>query len=291
MLRQYIMVLLLIHRSESPRGTSMAARFILRFDDASPTMAREPWERLELECDRLGIRPIVGVIPDSRDPEQRLDPEDAAFWAHVRRWQSKGWTIALHGLHHVFHVDPPGRQGLVPFHRRGEYVGLSLEQQKAMFARAWEIFQAEGVKPTFFMAPAHSFDLTTLEALRQTTDIRWITDGLSVRPYSRYGFNWLPQQLWNFKDHLPGGCWTVCVHPNMLGADLERLLDDMRRKQSQIVAADAVGAPGAYGFVDWLFEKAFWAAKWSQRNINALRAALSPSKPQRPERAGGPGYM
>ncbi|HEY8085590.1 MAG TPA: DUF2334 domain-containing protein [Methylophilaceae bacterium] len=240
----------------------MVAHFVLRLDDACPAMARAPWARIEAACEHLAIRPIVGVIPDCRDPDMRFDAPDPHYWKHVRRWQEKGWTIAMHGLHHAYHEDPPGSRALIPFHRRGEFVGLTLDQQMIIIAEAWRRFEAQQVKPTVFMAPSHSFDLTTLEALRRGTDIRWITDGIAARPFSRHGFGWLPVQIAKFHDYLPFGYWTVCIHPNtMLSRDLERLINALRRLRSQIVMMDAIPPPKPHDFVDWASEKVYWSAR------------------------------
>jgi Uncharacterized protein conserved in bacteria (DUF2334) len=250
----------------------MVAHFVLRLDDACHAMARAPWARIEAACDRLAIRPIVGVIPDCRDQGLRFDAPDSQFWNHVRRWQEKGWAIAMHGLHHACHDDPPGCRALVPFHRRGEFVGLPLDRQMTLIAEAWRIFEAEQVKPTVFMAPAHSFDLTTLEALGRGTDIRWITDGIAARPFSRHDFGWLPVQMARFRDYIPFGYWTVCIHPNTMSSrGLERLVNDLRRMRTQIVTMDAIPTPKPYGIADWASETLYWSARALRDARRAIR--------------------
>jgi hypothetical protein len=112
------------------------------------------------------------------------------------------------------------------------------------------------------MAPAHSFDLRTLEALRRGTDIRWITDGIAARPFSRPSFGWLPVQMARLHDYLPFGYLTECIHPNTMSSrDFERLINDLRRTRSQIVTMEAIPTPRPYGFVDWAFEKLYWSAR------------------------------
>jgi Uncharacterized protein conserved in bacteria (DUF2334) len=83
---------------------------------------------------RSGVRatgdPVdCGLHPRCRDPDLRFDAPDSHYWNHVRRWREKGWTIAMHGLHHACHDDPPGCRALIPFHRRGEFAGLPLDLQ------------------------------------------------------------------------------------------------------------------------------------------------------------------
>jgi hypothetical protein len=254
----------------------MVAHFLLRLDDACPTMAQAPWARIEAICEQLTIRPIVGVIPDCRDPDLRFNAPDPLFWNHVRIWQEKGWTIAMHGLHHTYHDDPPGCRALIPFHRRGEFVGLPLESQMALIAEAWRRFAAEQVKPTVFMAPSHSFDLATLEALGRVTDIRWITDGIATRPFSRHGFGWLPVQIARFYDYVPFGYWTVCLHPNTMSpSHLERVINDLQRMRSRIGTIDDAPSPKPYGLFDRASEKVYWSARVLRDTIRITRRRLA----------------
>jgi hypothetical protein len=184
-------------------------------------------------------------------------PADAAFWDRVRCWQQKGWGIALHGLHHLYHSDPPGRRSLVPFKREGEFVGIAAGKQREMMRQAWAAFKTQGVMPDFFIAPSHSFDLATLEALRVETPIRKISDGLSYRPFRRYGFAWYPQQLWHFRK-MPFGLWTVNFHPNtMTSEDVDTTIMAVRRFADRIVAPGSLPAPQGRGPGDVLFDGAY----------------------------------
>ncbi len=244
------------------RHAAGPAKFIVRLDDACPTMRRASWDRIEEAATALHIRPIVGVIPDCRDPSMLIDPPEPGFWERMRRWQSKGWHIALHGLNHLYHDDPKGSRALVPFHRHGEFVGLPLDAQRALLRQALVIFSANGVAPTFFMAPSHSFDSVTLEALAVETPIRWITDGVSFRPFSRHGFLWLPQQTWGFRAVVPLGVWTVCLHPNtMRNEEVDDLVQALKSRRAEITSADAVAAPLAYGAADAAFAALYWT-RW-----------------------------
>jgi hypothetical protein len=232
-------------------------------------MAPEPWAALESGLDALGICPLVAVIPECRDPKMMCAPADAAFWDRVRRWQQKGWAIALHGLHHLYHSDPAGTSSLVPFKREGEFVGIAADRQREMIRRAWSIFDARGVTPDFFVAPSHSFDLATLEALRVETPIRKISDGLSYRPFRRYGFAWYPQQLWHFRK-MPFGLWTVNFHPNTMSSeDVDTTIMAVRRFADHIVAPGSLPVPKGRDPGDMLFDGAYRMAfslkRWRSR--------------------------
>lgn len=206
----------------------MAARYLLRLDDACPTMDRERWAAMEALLDALEVRPIVAVVPENRDADLVRGRVDPLFWDRVRAWEAKGWAIAMHGLHHRQH--PVDRRTLiVPFHDRSEFAGLDEDAQKRLLVRAWTAFVAQGIRPTAWIAPGHAFDRATLRALREATPIRIISDGLSLDSFEEDGFAWVPQQLW-FPRPRRWGTWTICLHPNsMTPADMDRL----RRALSQ----------------------------------------------------------
>lgn len=216
------------------------AKYIIRLDDACPTMLAENWCALESVFDELGIMPIVGVIPDNYDQALFCSHPDPNFWMRIRQWQEKGWEIAMHGLHHLLHPIPKACQSVLPLSDKSEFVGLSVFQQEQMLVRGYSIMVNAGVIPRAFMAPAHTFDAWTLHALRNVTDIRIITDGHALWPYEDDGFIWLPQQLWRYYD-LPLGVWCICLHPNTMSkAELHRFISDIRRNASKFTATSRV---------------------------------------------------
>lgn len=240
----------------------MSAQYIVRLDDACPTMLREIWDPIEEMLDELCIKPIVGVIPENKDPSMECAPADPEFWERVRGWQRKGWTIALHGLHHVYHTIPAHAAALIPIHDKSEFVGLTLEVQREMIRRAYARFISEGLRPNVFMAPSHTFDVNTLQALTLETDIRIVTDGYALFPYKDGDFTWVPQQLWRFRQ-MPFGVWTVALHPNTMSkAALEKLMPELKRFGSSIVALDSVLVDEIpeIGMSTRLFRLAFMAA-------------------------------
>ena len=76
-------------------------KFLIRLDDACPTMKQDHWKRMEQILSHHGIQPIVAVIPANGDSALNLDPPDKSFWDLVRRWEDQGWPIAMHGCEHV----------------------------------------------------------------------------------------------------------------------------------------------------------------------------------------------
>jgi len=189
----------------------MTARYLIRLDDACETMNHHKWDLMERVLNEHGVKPIVAVIPDNQDKQLMYAARDPAFWSKVRRWVAQGWTVAMHGYRHVMH--PTDVELLVPFYRRSEFAGLSLQDQAAKIRSAWQLFLAEGVVPQIWVAPAHSFDQVTLDAVSGETSIRVVSDGIAWRPFREQGFYWIPQQLWRLAER-KWGLWTVCLHPN-----------------------------------------------------------------------------
>lgn len=239
----------------------MSARYMVRLDDACPTMRPETWGPLESLLDELGIKPVVGVVPDNRDPQLICSPADTDFWGRVRRWQAKGWDIALHGQHHVYHPIPPDGRPILRLNDESEFVGLPLDEQKRRLSAGYAKMVEAGVHPRIFMAPSHTFDVLTLRALREATDIRVIADGHALRAFDAAGFTWIPQQLWRYRE-MPFGLWCICLHPNTMSqADLHKVSADLRRRAALFIdTATALEQARRRTVLDHTFAAAFRVA-------------------------------
>lgn len=62
--------------------------YCLRLDDACPQMNAEKWKKMESILDEYKIKPIVGVIPENRDPDF-VSVADENFWGKACEWQKK----------------------------------------------------------------------------------------------------------------------------------------------------------------------------------------------------------
>ena len=184
-------------------------------------MSRARWSSVEKVLDRHGIRPIVAVIPENRDPKLLVDSPDDVFWDKMRMWRDKQWQIALHGFTHEYTTR---EGGLVPINRQSEFAGVSLEVQREKLRAGRRVFEAQGLPVSLWVAPSHSFDQATLTALQEETPIRVISDGISISPFSSRGFTWIPQQLWAPRE-MRCGVWTICLHPNTISETLLQRLD------------------------------------------------------------------
>ncbi len=205
------------------------SKYLLRLDDASDYMNIEKWQRIENLLDKYHIKPIVGVIPDNRDPDMLgVYTKDILFWDKVRRWQHKGWTIALHGYNHVFETNDGG---INPVNNRSEFAGVSLERQKEKIKNGCTVLHAHGIEPKIFFAPAHTFDMNTLVALKDESKIRIISDTIANDVYFENEFYFIPQQSGRVR-RLPFSLVTFCYHPNIMSEndfiDLEIFLRKYR---------------------------------------------------------------
>jgi hypothetical protein len=254
----------------------MNARYLIRLDDACPTMYQQRWANIEAKFDHIGIRPLVGIVPDNQDPVLRISGIDPNFWSRVRSWQAKGWTIALHGYQHKFHfVDR--RKLLLPFYNRSEFAGLSFEDQSQKIHAAWNIFQREGVEPRIWIAPGHCFDLITLKALKTETSIRIISDGIACNQFYDGYFHWLPQQLWTFS-RKPFGLWTICLHPNTMSeSQIDDLCKTLEAHRAQVVSASELTLLSRKrSLADKLYAQWFWQRGRIYKSSDTIRRMLSP---------------
>ena len=87
------------------------------------------------------------------------------------------------------------------------------------------------------MAPSHSLDLNTLEALK-INKIKIVSDGLYTHPYLYKGLKWVPCQLW-WPQEKRDGVWTICYHPETTTDEaFEQLKKFIERHKSEFIAIE-----------------------------------------------------
>jgi predicted deacetylase len=217
------------------------ARYLVRFDDICPGMNWPVWREIEKILVDADIKPLLAVVPSNEDAHLDVGPKEARFWDLVRGWQARGWTIGLHGYQHRYVTK---EAGLVGLNERSEFAGLPAAEQADKLRRAVAIFAAEKVRPDVWIAPAHSFDATTVTALREV-GVDAISDGFFLSEHrDERGMLWVPQQLWSFR-YRPFGLWTVCYHHNdWSSGDLQRFAADVAAYRTRIThLAEVASAP------------------------------------------------
>lgn len=163
-------------------------KILVRFDDICPTMDWKLWNMAELHLERYNIKPLLGVIPDCKDPELMIDSPREDFWEWIKKWQSKGAVIAMHGVYHVYcsHI-----RGLVDNGHNSEFAGLSYKKQYDLLSHGKTVLQSHGIITDVFFAPSHSYDNNTLKAL-SALGFRYISDGKTFKPVVRFGIRCIP---------------------------------------------------------------------------------------------------
>lgn len=209
-------------------------KYLIRLDDACPTMDSVRWLKMEHLLDKYGVCPMVGIIPANADPKQMIDKEDDLFWEKALAWQNKGWAIALHGFDHCYISSDPG---INPLWNRSEFAGISLEQQKQKISDGVAILKSHGLVPKYFFAPSHTFDENTLQALRECSEIRIISDTIATRPYRKGEFVFIPQIGGHCVNMPLHGVYTFCFHPNTMNDDAFNALETFIQKHKDVFCA------------------------------------------------------
>lgn len=188
-------------------------QYYLRLDDASDYMNLMKWRRLEELLDKYGVKPIFGIIPKNADESLVSTYErNPNFWSLVHSWMEKGWIPAMHGYEHRY-LTKDG--GINPVNKRSEFAGLSYGEQAEKIRRGYKILLEHGIKPEIFFAPSHTFDENTLEAIKNETPIRVISDTIAWDVYKKGDFWFIPQQSGSVRK-LPFKTVTFCYHPNTM---------------------------------------------------------------------------
>jgi hypothetical protein len=119
-------------------------------------------------------------------------------------------------------------------HAASEFAGLPFQEQERKIRLALGIFRSEGIEPSVWVAPGHSFDTTTLRVLSEA-GLRVVSDGFSILPYEDFrGIFWIPQQMWRFRP-VRLGVWTVCLHHNFWGPGaVDRFRGQLGKYRNQI---------------------------------------------------------
>lgn len=204
--------------------------YILRLDDASEYMDIKKWTRIEELLDKYNIKPIVGIIPDNKDKSLiEKYKKDQDFWQKAKKWKNKGWTIALHGCNHEYITNDGG---INPVNRRSEFAGVSYEEQCRKIENGIKILEKYEMYPEIFFAPSHTFDLNTIKALIEKSNIRIISDTIANDVYYKDDMYFIPQQSGKVR-MLPFKIVTFCYHPNTMEEKDFNILEDFLNKYNQ----------------------------------------------------------
>ncbi|MCR5670295.1 MAG: DUF2334 domain-containing protein [Butyrivibrio sp.] len=205
-------------------------KITIRMDDITPDMDWGNFLRFRDLLDSHGIKPLIGVVPDNKDQKLAINEPSPTFWDVIRELHKDGWTIAMHGLNHLYTTD---KGGLFPLNMKSEFAGYGYDEQLSMIEAGRRILDSHGLHTDIFMAPSHSYDKNTLKALRDN-GFKKITDGFGTSPYRRNDITFYPisfrraDSLKSEKD----GITTFVYHANTMTdkefKDLDKLLETGR---------------------------------------------------------------
>lgn len=216
------------------------SKFLLRLDDVCSTMDWDKFDVLKKTLVECNIKPVLGVIPSNFDCKLIVDGPRQDFWHLVRQWASDGWIIAQHGYTHEYVT---ACSGLLKINPISEFAGLSYEIQYNKLQAGKEIMLAHKVWQPVFMAPAHSFDMTTISVLRDL-GFKVLTDGYGVFSYKIGELSAVPQ-LFSTPKHFGFGFYTICLHINsMTMEEIEALQVFIRENRRRFVSVDDVLTAG-----------------------------------------------
>ena len=201
-------------------------KYLIRLDDACEWRDIKRWERIEELFEKYSVKPLVGIIPKCEDESLLTYPYDNFFWVVVKRWISKGWTIAMHGYNHVY-ISSVG--GLNPVNKRSEFAGVAIEAQKEKIKNGVFIMRNHDIEPRIFFAPSHTFDNNTIIAIKEESNINIISDTIASKPYCYKGLTFIPQQSGRVRK-LPFNTITFCYHPNSMTDDDFNRLESFLKK-------------------------------------------------------------
>jgi predicted deacetylase len=244
----------------------MGALYIYRMDDITPDM---DWEKFWMFIDvfsKYKVKPLLGIVPDNKDPKLAKNPYNKDFWSIMRKlYEEDKVEFCQHGYNHVYVTNAEGiLKSIYGFKRQSEFAGLSYDEQYRKIAAGKKILQAEGINTDVFMAPSHSFDETTLDVLVDL-GFKTITDGVGLYPFKRKGLTFVPQQFWApCKAYL--GINTICLHTNELNADfLQKVENHLKAKNKVISFSDALKFRST--FIHLLINRVFCVYYILRRNL------------------------
>lgn len=190
----------------------MFTGFLIRLDDIAENMDWNMMEKASNLFDRFDVKPILGIVPNNKDPELLNYPKkNIQFWDQVRAWKRKGWEIAMHGNNHVYDkfcskTDYLGLGG------NSEFCDHTYEIQYKKLKEGLDKFNSENIKIKTFFAPNHTFDNNTILALKKS-GINEILDGYGLMPYEENGMKFIPQLFYKLYV-IPFGIQTFQIHLN-----------------------------------------------------------------------------
>ena len=191
-------------------------KILIRFDDIAENMNWQYMDRCELLFDKFNLKPLLGVIPENKDPEFLKYPKNSDFWSRVKSWERKGWEISMHGYTHIYQQETK-KKDIFNYGGRSEFYGLEYQSQLSKIELGLKKFKEKNISVKSFFAPNHTYDLNTLKALKKN-GLTNIVDGYGLLPYKEFDINFIPQLFYK-EIMLPFGIQSTQVHLNYMNEE------------------------------------------------------------------------
>ena len=207
-------------------------KIAFRMDDICPTMDRDRFVAIRDLFIKYNIKPLLGIIPDNRDPNLMVAKSNPLFWDEVCRLVNHfSWAVAQHGYQHKCESNDGG---MLRINQMSEFATLPYHVQKEKISNGKKRLLEYGMKTETWMAPAHSYDINTLRALCDL-GFKIVTDGYSFLPYHYMDLKFIPCQF-GVPRKPPFGIATICIHSNELdSAYYKRIESFVDRNRDKIV--------------------------------------------------------
>ena len=158
--------------------------FLLRLDDIAENMNWDMMEQATNLFDKFGVKPVLGIIPNNKDPELLSYPKKKAnFWETVRTWEKKGWEIGMHGNNHVYDKFCK-KNDYLGYGGNTEFCGHKYQNQFEKIKNGLDKFNSENLNVRTFFAPNQISKTETSyeidENVDGTTDYRFSNPDFSV---------------------------------------------------------------------------------------------------------------
>ena len=211
---------------------------LIRMDDITEHMNWEFMDRCELLFEQFNIKPLLGIIPENKDPEFLKYPKNYDFWNRVDTWKKKGWEISMHGYEHLYSQQTK-KKDIFNYGGGSEFYGLDYQKQLTKIKSGIEKFAKKNITVRSFFAPNHTYDLNTLRALKECK-IKIVIDGYGLFPYYKFDILFIPQLFYK-EIILPFGIQSTQMHINYWDEKyLQNFQDFIHKNHQKVVDIDYI---------------------------------------------------
>ena len=163
---------------------------LIRIDDIAENMNWKLMDKSEKLFDKYKIKPLLGIIPENKDPELRTHPHNFEFWKRVKTWRDKGWEISMHGYTHVY-SQRTKKKDYFNYGGQSEFFGLSYNSQIDRIKLGIKKFKDNGINVRSFCSKSY-IRHQHIQSLNDA-GIKIVIDGYGLFPFYKFNLFFVPQ--------------------------------------------------------------------------------------------------